>query len=156
MAEVLAAVDCGTNSTRLLVSEGGTRTVERLMRITRLGQGVDATGALAPVAVERTLDVLRVRSGADVREHARVVRVDARAVETEDRALNPMQLERLYADFIAQQETQVDESQHAPTATQIFEALAVRDIQDAADILRVVYDRTNARDDSTRGAGRRR
>jgi len=59
MAEVLAAVDCGTNSTRLLVSEGGTRTVERLMRITRLGQGVDATGALAPVAVERTLDVLR-------------------------------------------------------------------------------------------------
>jgi len=59
MAEVLAAVDCGTNSTRLLVSEGGTRTVERLMRITRLGQGVDATGALAHVAVERTLDVLR-------------------------------------------------------------------------------------------------
>src|SRR3954466_484471 len=59
MDEVLAAVDCGTNSTRLLVSEGGTRTVERLMRITRLGQGVDATGALAPEAVARTLDVLR-------------------------------------------------------------------------------------------------
>ena len=34
-------------------------TVERLMRITRLGQGVDATGALAPEAVGRTLDVLR-------------------------------------------------------------------------------------------------
>src|SRR4051812_40549392 len=59
MGEVLAAVDCGTNSTRLLVSEGGTRTVERLMRITRLGQGVDATGAFAPEAVARTLDVLR-------------------------------------------------------------------------------------------------
>jgi exopolyphosphatase/guanosine-5'-triphosphate,3'-diphosphate pyrophosphatase len=59
MSEVLAAIDCGTNSTRLLVSEGGTRTVERLMRITRLGQGVDATGALAPEAVKRTLDVLR-------------------------------------------------------------------------------------------------
>ena len=59
MTELLAAVDCGTNSTRLLVSEGGTRTVERLMRITRLGQGVDATGALAPDAVRRTLDVLR-------------------------------------------------------------------------------------------------
>ena len=59
MAEVLAAIDCGTNSTRLLVSEGGTRTLERLMRITRLGQGVDATGALAPEAVERTLNVLR-------------------------------------------------------------------------------------------------
>src|SRR5438270_4686047 len=59
MTELLAAVDCGTNSTRLLVSEGGTRTVERLMRITRLGQGVDASGALAPDAVQRTLDVLR-------------------------------------------------------------------------------------------------
>src|SRR5205085_1765765 len=59
MTELLAAVDCGTNSTRLLVSEGGTRTVERLMRITRLGQGVDATGALALDAVRRTLDVLR-------------------------------------------------------------------------------------------------
>src|SRR3954470_2499092 len=59
MAEALAAIDCGTNSTRVLVSEGGTRTVERLMRITRLGQGVDATGALAPDAVDRTLDVLR-------------------------------------------------------------------------------------------------
>src|SRR5881227_3864419 len=59
MAERLAAIDCGTNSTRLLVSEDGTRTVERLMRITRLGQGVDATGALAPEAVARTLEVLR-------------------------------------------------------------------------------------------------
>ncbi len=59
MGEMLAGVDCGTNSTRLLVSDGGTRTVERLMRITRLGQGVDATGALAPQAVQRTLDVLR-------------------------------------------------------------------------------------------------
>jgi exopolyphosphatase/guanosine-5'-triphosphate,3'-diphosphate pyrophosphatase len=59
MAELLAAIDCGTNSTRLLVSEDGARTVERLMRITRLGQGVDATGALSPDAVNRTLDVLR-------------------------------------------------------------------------------------------------
>src|SRR5438045_9005470 len=59
MAERLAAIDCGTNSTRLLVSEDGTRTVERLMRITRLGQGVDATVALGPDAVDRTLGVLR-------------------------------------------------------------------------------------------------
>jgi exopolyphosphatase / guanosine-5'-triphosphate,3'-diphosphate pyrophosphatase len=57
--QVLASVDCGTNSTRLLVSEGGHRTLERLMRITRLGQAVDATGALAPDAVGRTVDVLR-------------------------------------------------------------------------------------------------
>jgi exopolyphosphatase/guanosine-5'-triphosphate,3'-diphosphate pyrophosphatase len=59
MAEILAAIDCGTNSTRLLVSDGGSHTIERLMRITRLGRGVDATGALAPEAVNRTLEVLR-------------------------------------------------------------------------------------------------
>ena len=53
-----AAIDCGTNSTRLLVHDG-TRAVERLMRITRLGQGVDATGRLAPEAIDRTLAVLR-------------------------------------------------------------------------------------------------
>jgi exopolyphosphatase / guanosine-5'-triphosphate,3'-diphosphate pyrophosphatase len=53
----VAAIDCGTNSTRLLVSEDG-RTRERLMRITRLGQGVDAAGVLLPEAVERTIGVL--------------------------------------------------------------------------------------------------
>lgn len=54
----VAAVDCGTNSTRLLVSDGQ-RSLDRLMRITRLGQGVDATGRLAPEAVDRTAAVLR-------------------------------------------------------------------------------------------------
>jgi exopolyphosphatase / guanosine-5'-triphosphate,3'-diphosphate pyrophosphatase len=54
----LGAIDCGTNSTRLLVTDGDTA-LERLMRITRLGRGVDATGQLAPEAVERTLAVLR-------------------------------------------------------------------------------------------------
>jgi exopolyphosphatase / guanosine-5'-triphosphate,3'-diphosphate pyrophosphatase len=53
-----AAIDCGTNSVRLLVSDGTTQ-VERLMRITRLGQGVDRTGRLDPEAVARTLAVLR-------------------------------------------------------------------------------------------------
>ena len=53
-----AAIDCGTNSTRLLVHDG-TRTVERLMRITRLGQGVDRSGLLNTDAIERTLEVLR-------------------------------------------------------------------------------------------------
>jgi exopolyphosphatase/guanosine-5'-triphosphate,3'-diphosphate pyrophosphatase len=54
-----AAIDCGTNSTRLLVGDGGPRPIERLMTITRLGQGVDAARRLAPEAVERTLAVLR-------------------------------------------------------------------------------------------------
>ena len=58
----VAAIDCGTNSTRLLVAERGpdgtlvTRT--RRMAITRLGQGVDATGRLDPEAIARTLAVL--------------------------------------------------------------------------------------------------
>ncbi len=55
----VAAVDCGTNSTRLLVSDAHGTTLTRLMRITRLGQAVDATGELAPEAVERTIEVLR-------------------------------------------------------------------------------------------------
>jgi exopolyphosphatase/guanosine-5'-triphosphate,3'-diphosphate pyrophosphatase len=54
----IAAIDCGTNSTRLLVADADGRPLERLMRITRLGQGVDATGRLAPEAVERCLAVL--------------------------------------------------------------------------------------------------
>jgi exopolyphosphatase / guanosine-5'-triphosphate,3'-diphosphate pyrophosphatase len=56
MARV-AAVDCGTNSIRLLVADvtdGGLRDVHREMRVVRLGQGVDATGVLAPEAIERT------------------------------------------------------------------------------------------------------
>lgn len=58
MAQRYAAIDCGTNSTRLLISDGAT-TDERLMRITRLGAGVDASGRLAPDAIERTLSCLR-------------------------------------------------------------------------------------------------
>ena len=55
----VAAIDCGTNSTRLLVADGGARPLERCMTITRLGQGVDASRRLDPTAVERTLAVLR-------------------------------------------------------------------------------------------------
>ena len=55
---VLAALDCGTNSTRVLIETAGGEVVAREMRITRLGQGVDATGALADEAIERTLGVL--------------------------------------------------------------------------------------------------
>jgi exopolyphosphatase/guanosine-5'-triphosphate,3'-diphosphate pyrophosphatase len=68
----VAAIDCGTNSTRLLITDGG-RQVERLMRITRLGQGVDATGRLAPDGIERTLAVLREYR--DAMDRAGVTRV---------------------------------------------------------------------------------
>ena len=64
MNERVASIDIGTNSTRLLVAEAGPAggplvTVERLMRITRLGQGVDRSGALVAEAVDRTVAVLR-------------------------------------------------------------------------------------------------
>ena len=66
----VAAIDMGTNSTRLLVAdvevtpsaderEVRVDTVERLMRITRLGEGVDATRRLAPAALDRVAACLR-------------------------------------------------------------------------------------------------
>lgn len=55
---VVAAIDCGTNSTRLLVADQNGRELVRLMRITRLGQGVDRSNSLAPEAVDRTVRVL--------------------------------------------------------------------------------------------------
>jgi exopolyphosphatase / guanosine-5'-triphosphate,3'-diphosphate pyrophosphatase len=58
----LAALDVGTNSTRLLVAdvEGGAVVAEhvREMVITRLGKGVDRTGRFDPAALDRTLEVL--------------------------------------------------------------------------------------------------
>ncbi|ROS22994.1 Ppx/GppA phosphatase family protein [Cellulomonas sp. PhB150] len=57
----VAAIDCGTNSIRLLVAdvdqEAGTLVdLDRRMEVVRLGQGVDRTGRLAPEALARTLD----------------------------------------------------------------------------------------------------
>ncbi|HKV21700.1 MAG TPA: Ppx/GppA phosphatase family protein [Mycobacterium sp.] len=57
----IGAIDCGTNSIRLLIADalnGGLRDVHREMRIVRLGQGVDATGQFAPEAIERTKTAL--------------------------------------------------------------------------------------------------
>jgi exopolyphosphatase/guanosine-5'-triphosphate,3'-diphosphate pyrophosphatase len=62
-ADPVAAVDCGTNSTRLIVVGAGGTTLARKMRITRLGEQVDATHRLRPVAIERTLSVLREYRG---------------------------------------------------------------------------------------------
>jgi exopolyphosphatase/pppGpp-phosphohydrolase len=67
----VAAIDCGTNSIRLLVADvnpatGELRELDRRMTIVRLGQGVDKTGKLAPEALERTF--------AACREYAEVIR----------------------------------------------------------------------------------
>jgi exopolyphosphatase/guanosine-5'-triphosphate,3'-diphosphate pyrophosphatase len=59
VAGPVAAIDCGTNSTRLLVAGPDGATLDRRMRITRLGQGVDEGRRLDPVAIGRTVSVLR-------------------------------------------------------------------------------------------------
>jgi len=58
-ARPVAAIDCGTNSTRLLIVAPDGKTVDRRMHITRLGQGVDRAHRLEPEAIARTTDVLR-------------------------------------------------------------------------------------------------
>ncbi|WP_327245985.1 Ppx/GppA phosphatase family protein [Streptomyces sp. NBC_01320] len=60
----VAAIDCGTNSIRLLVAAADPATgelteLDRRMEIVRLGQGVDRTGRLAPEALERTFAACR-------------------------------------------------------------------------------------------------
>lgn len=62
----IGAIDMGTNSTRLLIAdvdgsgrEARLEPIDRRMRITRLGQGVDASRRLVPEAVDRTLAVVR-------------------------------------------------------------------------------------------------
>ncbi|GIG58451.1 hydrolase [Longispora fulva] len=57
MTHRVAAIDCGTNSVRLLIADtdGETLTdLRREMRIVRLGEGVDRTGRLSEAAIERT------------------------------------------------------------------------------------------------------
>ncbi|MBB1256067.1 Ppx/GppA family phosphatase [Streptomyces alkaliterrae] len=67
----VAAVDCGTNSIRLLVADldpatGHLVELDRRMEIVRLGQDVDRTGRLAPEALDRTF--------AACRQYAEVIR----------------------------------------------------------------------------------
>ncbi|MFJ2897625.1 exopolyphosphatase [Streptomyces sp. NPDC087218] len=75
----VAAIDCGTNSIRLLVADADPATgelveLDRRMEIVRLGQGVDRTGRLAPEALERTFAACR-RYAAVIEEHgARKIR----------------------------------------------------------------------------------
>ena len=59
---IYAGIDCGTNSTRLIIGDG-TTTFEREMTITGLGRGVDATGRLSDEGIERVREALvRYRS----------------------------------------------------------------------------------------------
>ena len=59
----VAAVDCGTNSIRLLIADitgDNFKEVLRTMEIVRLGQGVDQNKAFQPDAIDRTLNAVRL------------------------------------------------------------------------------------------------
>jgi exopolyphosphatase / guanosine-5'-triphosphate,3'-diphosphate pyrophosphatase len=82
MTRRVAAVDCGTNSLRLLVADVNPDRAEltdvaRRMEIVRLGQGVDKTGRLAPEALDRTAGVLRDYASTIADSAARSVRMVA-------------------------------------------------------------------------------
>lgn len=68
----VAAIDCGTNSIRLLVAsrgaDGGLIDHDRRLELVRLGEGVDATGRFSPGALERTFAACDQYARA-IREH---------------------------------------------------------------------------------------
>lgn len=58
----VAAIDCGTNTIRLLILQwqgGKLKELRREMRIVRLGEGVDASGEFAPAALQRTFEATK-------------------------------------------------------------------------------------------------
>ena len=94
---IVAVVDVGTNSTRLLVAEVHdgriARELERHTNVTRLGEGVDETGRLSEEAVERVLAVCAsYRAAIDRLGAERVVAVLTSAVRD---AANGAELERV-------------------------------------------------------------
>ncbi|MGA2530098.1 MAG: exopolyphosphatase [Acidimicrobiales bacterium] len=93
-----AAVDLGTNSTRLLVVDATGQPLERLMRITRLGEGVDRTGRLGEEAMGRTTEVLA--EFASVMGGLGVVRARATATSAARDAENAVEFARRVTEII--------------------------------------------------------
>jgi exopolyphosphatase / guanosine-5'-triphosphate,3'-diphosphate pyrophosphatase len=82
MTHRVAAIDCGTNSIRLLVADIDAERAEltdvvRVMKIVRLGEGVDRTGRLAEAALDRTIGALRAYAQVIARESPASVRMVA-------------------------------------------------------------------------------
>jgi exopolyphosphatase / guanosine-5'-triphosphate,3'-diphosphate pyrophosphatase len=99
----VAAVDCGTNSLRLLLADvdpdrAELTDVARRMEIVRLGQGVDQTGRLAPEALTRTMAVLRDYADVIARSGAQAVRMVATSA-TRD-AANAAEFVRLVKEVL--------------------------------------------------------
>src|SRR5919201_1160546 len=90
----IAVVDVGTNTTRLLVADvedGRVHELDRHSEVTRLGEGVDASGRLTDAAVDRVLGVLteyRARmDGLDVRKRVGVATSAVRDADNGDELL---------------------------------------------------------------------
>jgi exopolyphosphatase / guanosine-5'-triphosphate,3'-diphosphate pyrophosphatase len=102
----VAAIDCGTNSVRLLVADlpaeaaGGEqlRDLTRRMEIVRLGEGVDRTGRLAPAAIARTRTALHAYADEIRRWGAQEVRLVATSA-TRD-AANAEEFAAMVADTV--------------------------------------------------------
>lgn len=98
----VAAIDCGTNSIRLLIADvvdGRVFDLHREMRIVRLGQGVDATGAFVPEALARTEAALRDYTALLARYQVPKVRMVATSA-TRD-AANRQEFFTMTADVLA-------------------------------------------------------
>lgn len=88
----VAAIDCGTNSIRLLIaeiSEGNFREIYRTMEIVRLGEGVDKNKRFDPKAIQRTLSAVKVFGEEITRRAVGAIRFCATSAtrDAENRAL---------------------------------------------------------------------
>ncbi len=115
----VAAVDCGTNSIRLLIADvvdGRLRDVHREMRIVTLGEGVDATGEFAPAALARTeaalTDYVETMLAHDVTKVRMVATSAARDAGNRDEffAMTARQLGRVMPGAVAEVITGTEEA----------------------------------------------
>jgi exopolyphosphatase/guanosine-5'-triphosphate,3'-diphosphate pyrophosphatase len=99
----VAVIDIGTNSTRLLVADvdpqtGSVEELERRSTVTRLGQGVDTTGALAPDAMQRVFDTLTAYR-ALIDKHAASANLAVLTSAVRDASNGPAFASRVREDF---------------------------------------------------------
>ena len=113
----VAAIDCGTNSLRLLIADiadGHLRDVVRTMQIVRLGEGVDRTGRFADAALTRTFATLDDYAAQIARHGAHHVRMVATSA-TRDAANREVFLEGVHRRLGVEAEVVTGEQEAALT-----------------------------------------
>lgn len=141
----VAAIDCGTNSLRLLVIGGGVELVREL-RIVRLGQGIDQTSRLDPAAIERTRVAL-AEYRALIDAH-RVTRLRMVATSATRDATNLADFQAMVRDTLGQEADVISGSQEA----ELSFAGAVADLPSGLDY--VVVDIGGGSTEFVRGSSR--